>query len=103
MGQMCRPSPARRQTGGQQMTPEQIRVAVAEVAGLLPRESKRGLVDQIGVEIPDYPNDLNAIHEAIRSQPNDVQWTVFTELAAIVEAEIPAAFGTALQYCEALL
>lgn len=38
---------------------------IAEACGLYPRESDRfGLVDQCGVEVPDYFNDLNAMHEA---------------------------------------
>jgi len=67
------------------MTPEQQRIAIAEVCGLfrimpLRRTTRKGAPDQNGVklwycnehhggaasyvEVPDYLNDLNAMHEA---------------------------------------
>lgn len=53
--------------------------------------------------LPDYLNDLNAIYEAVSSLPRSEQWMWFVELAAIVDAEGPAALGSAGQWSEAFL
>lgn len=55
------------------------------------------------IRLPNYLTDLNAIFAAIRAQEPDIQWAIFARLAQIVDAEVPAAFGTAAQYTEATL
>jgi hypothetical protein len=53
---------------GVQMTPEQQRIAIAEACGWNYIDSKtiypRGIKDGVTLELPDYLNDLNAMHDA---------------------------------------
>jgi hypothetical protein len=97
------------------MTPDEKRVAIAEACGWKPyvcyslsggdncTRWKRGSEDRNMDYLPDYRSDRNTIYDAIRGQPHHVQWAIFTALAAIVEPEIPAAFGSAEQYADAFL
>ncbi len=76
------------------MTPESQRIAIAEASGLfrimpLKRTTRRGKDDPSGVElwycehhhggaaeyakVPDYLNDLNAMHEAVAAQDEPVR------------------------------
>ena len=76
------------------MTDEQIRIAIADFCGLfriepLRRETRKGKQDPNGVilrycsehhggaaiysEIPDYLNDLNAMHEAEKTLYGDIE------------------------------
>jgi len=57
------------------MSPEAQRIAIAEACGLSPRKSWGGvIIDRLGYSIPDYLNDLNAMHDAIMSL--DLGWRV---------------------------
>ena len=50
------------------MTPEEQRIAMAEACGWNYIDSKtiypRGIKDGVTLELPDYLNDLNAMHDA---------------------------------------
>lgn len=52
---------------------------------------------------PRFSSDLNAIHKAVSTLPNNTQWFWFAQLAEVVSAEIPAALGTAHDHAEAFL
>jgi len=81
------------------MMPEQQRIAIAEACGeISPRFTKYGTciassaVTYCGKEwgthgVPDYLNDLNAMHEAVRalSKPDIATYEVF--LAELVKAD----------------
>lgn len=102
------------------MSDGQLRIAVAEARGWQRREiGDAGIYGWLAPggkhrpgawrtyynssELPNFPASLDAIHEAIDAQPNDVQWAIFASLAAIVDPEKPAAFGSAREYCRAFL
>lgn len=47
------------------MSPEKQRIAIAEVCGWSKADAKRGYtLSQFTEQVPDYLNDLNAMHEA---------------------------------------
>lgn len=101
------------------MTTEDQCIAIAEICGYTaimkargfaePRKFPRGTPPGKDAkthgseELPNYPGDLNAIHAAIKAQPENVQWLTFAMLADIVDAKIPAYLGTAAQWTEAFL
>jgi hypothetical protein len=69
--------------GGREMTNEQINIAIAEACGWEKVEGEECFFDngieQIYIEnIPDYCNDLNAMHEAEKVL-NDEQWPEYRE------------------------
>lgn len=98
------------------MNPEQQRIAIAEACGwkrvnsvrgsLLPMEFR---VDSIGdvwtcleTQMPDYLNDLNAMHEAEQSIPEGLT-AYWIELVNICGSLIPASVASAQQRAEAFL
>lgn len=52
---------------------------------------------------PSFSSNLNAMHKAVTSLPNHSQWLWFAKLADIVNAQKPAALGTAHDWAEAFL
>lgn len=53
--------------------------------------------------IPDYPNDLNAMHAAEKLLSEDRLWFMSARLADIVPAETPIAHANATQRAQAFL
>lgn len=99
------------------MSPEAQRIAIAEACGWHsfrdiggdsetklwghPSHLKRtSLPTEL---VPDYLTDLNAMHEAVKSLPNEMQWAWFAALAVIVPAKGPAALGNAEQWAKSFL
>ena len=87
------------------MSPEKQRIAIAEACGW--RKDKRGLgwLTPSGEysELPDYLNDLNAMHEAekrLRNQFNTVEEAYWRNLAHVQPHPI---YATAAQRAEAFL
>lgn len=62
------------------MTKDQMRIAIAEICGWSRTSSASGLVEawQRGAEyttkLPDYPNDLNAMHKAEKKLDDGALW-----------------------------
>ena len=98
------------------MNPEQQRIAIAEACGwkrvnnprgsLLPMEFK---VDSIGdvwtcleTRMPDYLNDLNAMHKAEQSIPEGLTG-YWIELVKICGSLVTASVASAQQRAEAFL
>jgi len=71
------------------MTKEQQRIVIAEICGWSRTSSTSGLVEawQKGAEyttkLPDYPNDLNAMHEAEKALSEE-QWIAYIEILGTV-------------------
>jgi hypothetical protein len=105
------------------MTPEAQRIAIAEACGwknIFPRQDAFG--DLSGVNpadghylrehLPDYLNDLNAMHVAIVSQPLEVQARIaqtlhqivgITEDSSIFDDAVRLMLANAAQRAEAFL
>jgi len=96
--------------GGLKMTPEEQRIAITEACGwteteawLNGRRCFEHADSNAGWDfdsLPDYLNDLNAIHAAIATLPFDHQITVAELLAGDLVDVMQA---TAAQRCEAFL
>ncbi len=67
------------------MKPERQRIAIAEACGWDEKSANRGFktalryiddvpCNQITEKIPDYPNDLNAMHEAEKTLKEQGEW-----------------------------
>lgn len=104
------------------MSPEKQRIAIAEACGW-EEIHKQPFTDNLhchyeilfgypridgglcheAESLPDYLTDLNAMHEAVTSLPNEMQWAWFAALAVIVPAHGPAALGNAEQWAKAFL
>ena len=102
------------------MSPEKQRIAIAEACGwdidpveahgwgsrgqwcVRPNDAKRQLVSR-HMELPNYLNDLNAMHEAEKAVllGNDWSWDFMDELERITD-KVPH-FATAAQHAEAFL
>lgn len=86
------------------MTDQKINAAIAETCGIEPNTSR------FNAGIPNYCNDLNAMHEA-EEQMDEIDWVFFmTELSALVrlpkQAEVQIkqlVHSTARQRAEAFL
>lgn len=102
------------------MSPEAQRIAIAEACGWDEESARRGFettireqdgytYSQISTKLPDYLNDLNAMHEAVKSLPQNLKPRYFAYLCAIVSGAISlhgyaeATEATAAQRCEAFL
>ncbi len=92
------------------MTPEQQRIVIAGACGwkherLWTGELHGKPVGEQGPfrEVPDYLNDLNAMHQAVMAQPDSQKWEIFEQLLHIVPADIPAACADASQWAKAFL
>lgn len=102
------------------MTDEQINIAIAEVCGFLcPRYSNGVLVAYAHAfpdggffgttGVPDYTNDLNAMHEAVKTLSQNRRHRYFSCLCVIVSGSISlngysgATEATARQRAEAFL
>ena len=90
---------------GVQMTQEEQRTAIAEACGW-----KTGYRDpEAWHPLPDYLNDLNAIHEAVKRLPQNLKPRYFACLCTVVSGAISlhgyaeATEATAAQRCEAFL
>jgi len=100
------------------MTPEAQRIAIAQACGwtgfnpdnipdCLQYTARR--VDGKWGLIPDYLNDLNAIHEAVKSLPQNIMPRYFACLCNVVSGALSlygysrATEATAAQRCEAFL
>ncbi len=100
------------------MTPEAQRIAIAQACGWtgfnpdnIPdclQYTARRVNGKWGL-IPDYLNDLNAIHDAVKSLPQNIMPRYFACLCNIVSGALSlygysrATEATAAQRCEALL
>lgn len=99
------------------MTPEQQRIAIAKACGWafinqvdkyphgLPPDDRK---DRYTSPLPDYPTDLNAMHEAAMAQPPDVRSKINDQLIRMMPATEPYQLdktvnATALQRAEAFL
>jgi hypothetical protein len=92
------------------MTPERMRVKLAEWAGYSPCPCK---IDGCTYGIPDYPSDLDAVRELERRLGGDQMFLYYQEIYWLVESirsagpEYPAQHyllhTSAPQRCEALL
>jgi len=104
------------------MKPEQQNVAIAEACGLNEPTFRNWKEDGDGggamyypednLELPDYPNDLNAMHEAEKSLTKDERWHYVKDLLSVVgggnlddygDLPIKAITATAAQKAEAFL
>lgn len=95
------------------MKPEQQRIAIAEACGWVEspygKWSNDGLILRDPLNPPDYLNDLNAMHEAVKSLPQNLKPRYFTCLCAVVSGAISlngyseATEATAAQRAEAFL
>lgn len=97
------------------MTPEQQRIAIAEVLGFRNIHTAENGTALIASWIPDYLNDLNAMHEAVvafKQTVNDPDRRWSNELMRVIqdheccgaiEARYRTANATALQRAEAFL
>ncbi len=90
------------------MSPEKQRIAIAEVCGWSKADAKRGYtLSQFTEQVPDYLNDLNAMHEVEKSISNELWDCFYNQLARITKAEQSDDRGffcaTARQRAEAFL
>jgi hypothetical protein len=104
------------------MKPEQQRIAIAEACGYRnialredPDEGFDPLLtgfkndNQFDEQIPDYLNDLNAMHEAVKTLPQNIKPRYFACLCFVVRGAISlngyskATEATAAQRAEAFL
>jgi hypothetical protein len=98
------------------MTPEKQRIAIAEACGWNSKSdfqinaNLRYHVTWVesenrGFFIPDYLNDLNAMHEAEKLLTN-VQWSIYAPKLCLITNQRPATYychATAAQRAEAFL
>ncbi len=100
---------------------EQQRIAIAEacgwiinddgVTGISPINVKQGLTNPkiCSLKLPDYLNDLNAMHEAVKTLPQTIKPRYFACLCFVVRGAISlngyskATEATAAQRAEAFL
>ena len=93
------------------MNPEQQRIAIAEACGVpiedcpCPTCKEKPRDRRTGKEIPGYPNDLNAMHEAEKVL-SPQQWTDYVTLLCAMTRDRNGeglVFATAPQRAEAFL
>lgn len=98
------------------MTPDEQRVAIAEWCGWkrhIDRYKDGSVIgenwvrpDGVGMPLPDFPNDLNAIHEAEKllkdSQIKQYVANIWRAMHLSPQASIGTIHATAAQRCEAL-
>jgi hypothetical protein len=102
------------------MNEEQQRIAIAEACGLINvRMWSESCIASMGVSdegkywgslgVPDYLNDLNAMHEAVKTLPQNIKPRYFACLCFVVRGAISlngyskATEATAAQRAEAFL
>ena len=102
------------------MSPEQKRIAIAMSLGWDEESARRGFettvreqdgytYSQISTKLPDYLHDLNAIHEAVKTLPQNLKPRYFAYLCTVASGVISlhgysgATEATAAQRCEAFL
>lgn len=91
------------------MKPEQQRIAIAELRGWRLRDGGMWYTPNgctVGEElIPNYPNDLNAMHEIETSLNNAMKWDYLAELHEVMKTYHTAElfFASAAQRAEAFL
>ena len=101
------------------MSPEEQQIAIAEALGYTQEEpwldgrdcwSHKDHPPHVGFDvIPDYLHDLNAIHEAVKTIPQNLMFRYFACLCNVVSGSISlygyskATEATAAQRCEAFL
>jgi hypothetical protein len=61
----------------------------------------RGTKNGKRLSVPSYASSLDAIMPCIRKDPQN--WTIFVEVARLVDSRYPAATATAKQWCLAFL
>ena len=90
------------------MTAEQQRIAIAEACGTM--KWGYGLPTKcIAFNVPDYLNDLNAMHEAVKTLPQNLMPRYFACLCNVVSGSLSlygyskATEATAAQRAEAFL
>ncbi len=85
------------------MSPEKQRIAIAEVCGWSKADAKRGYtLSQFTEQVPDYLNDLNAMHEA-EDELSGNQYMVYATILDSVEGSLFGIRATARQRAEAFL
>jgi hypothetical protein len=96
------------------MSPEAQRIAIAEACGWRVKHTENGpawtdtlagRVELCGISVPDYPNDLNAMHEAEKVLGDcEIKWRQFQDwLYVVCEPHRHALHATAAQRAEAFL
>jgi len=92
------------------MTPEQQRIAIAEACGWYFMDDSWHYPNGANaITTPDYLNDLNAMHEAVKSLPQNLKPRYFAYLCAVVSGAISlngyseATEATAAQRAKAFL
>ena len=71
------------------MTPEQQRIAIAEACGWYFMDDSWHYPNGANaITTPDYLNDLNAMHEAVKSLPQNLKPRYFACLCAVVSGAI---------------
>jgi hypothetical protein len=89
--------------GGATVSPEKQRIAIAEVCGWSKADAKRGYtLSQFTEQVPDYLNDLNAMHEA-EDELSGNQYMVYALMLDAVEGSLFGIRATARQRAEAFL
>jgi hypothetical protein len=76
------------------MTQEEQRIAIAEACGWNYIDSKtiypRGIKDGVTLELPDYLNDLNAMHDAEKVLTQDQMIDYSRHVGKLVTSHLPA-------------
>jgi hypothetical protein len=100
------------------MTDDEMRVAIAEACGFKPHRTTPppygefyekilwSYEDRVGIRfarLPDYLNDLNAIHAAEATLPKEQLWYLTAVLASAVDPEVPIAHASARERCIAFI
>ena len=84
------------------MSPEKQRIAIAEVCGWSKADAKRGYtLSQFTEQVPDYLNDLNAMHEAEKVLTTFDEWDIYC--VYLGDTQPSCAKATARQRAEAFL
>ena len=68
-----------------ELKPEEKRILAAEACGIIVRKEWHGLQGWNDAQVPDYGNDLNAIHEAVEAMPYEEQQAWLDALARIAD------------------
>jgi hypothetical protein len=90
------------------MTPESQRIAIAEACGWEEESFGPSWYESV-TKMPDYCNDLNAMHEAVKTLPQNMKPRYFSCLCAVVSGAISlygyseATEATSAQRAEAFL
>ena len=95
------------------MKPEQQRIAIAEACGWTDVKGTKGVHPKARfkgcgyaddwIALPDYLNDLNAMHDAETVLILDCEWATYLDRLSVIVAEGSLVHATAAQRAEAFL